>query len=264
MQLRRWMKPFVTVVGLAALAFAGYATRDHWLPFVWPSKPAELSKGANEAPTPTSKVIVNELAQQNLALTAKPLKPQTYWKTIPVPGMVVDRPGLSDRDITSPTTAIVAKIYRVPGELVRLGDALFTLKLLSETLQPTQTELFKAAQNIKLAETQRKRLVDSGVAPSASIVEVESQITRLEITVKACRQELRNRGFSPEAIDGVGEGKFANEITIVAPPRLAEKSSNTPSLGGLMPIVPTGQLTLELQDLKVDLGQQVLDADATG
>ena len=51
--------------------------------------------------------VLNEMAQGNLGIRALPLKPGSYWKTITVPGMVVDRPGFSDRGVVAPATGIV-------------------------------------------------------------------------------------------------------------------------------------------------------------
>lgn len=97
MRILRLLKPLAKVVVLAGVGAAGYATRERWLPLLQQPESAAPAEPAGEAVTPTGKVIVNEQAQENLGLTAKPLKPQTFWKTIPVPGMVVDRPGQSDR-----------------------------------------------------------------------------------------------------------------------------------------------------------------------
>lgn len=219
MNIIRVLKPLAVVAVLAGVAVAGYFTRDHWLPLLLPPKPAERVESDGEAVAPTGKVIVNEQAQVNLGLTAKPLKAQTFWKTIPVPGMVVDRPGQSDRGVVAPASGVVSKLNRFPGDTVQPGDVLFTLKLLSETLFLTQTDLFKSTQDIALAQAQRKRLTASaGAIPEARLIEVDNQITRLEVALKAYRQELLNRGFAPDMIDGVAGGKYVNEIAIVVPP----------------------------------------------
>jgi cobalt-zinc-cadmium efflux system membrane fusion protein len=254
MKIIRLVKPLAVVTVLVGLGFAGYATREQWLPLVQPPKPTEPVESSGEAAAPVTKVIVNEQAQTNLGLTAKPLKAQTYWKTIPVPGMVVDRPGLSDRGVTAPVTGVVVKIAHVPGDSVRPGDVLFTLRVLSEALHLTQTDLFKATQDITLAQAQRKRLAASGGAvPEARLIEVDNQITRLEVAVNAYRQELLSRGFTPDQIDGVAGGKFVREITVATPPRPPAVSLSVPSPGG----PPEPPATFEMQELKVDLGQQV-------
>jgi multidrug efflux pump subunit AcrA (membrane-fusion protein) len=259
MRFLRFLKPLAVITVLAGMGAAAYFTRERWLPLLVPNSSRTetvSSEPVEESPPPTGKIIVNEQAQENLGLSAKELKPQTYWKTIQVPGMVVDRPGMSDRGVVAPATGVIAKMFYVPGEAVRAGDVLFTLKLLSESLHLTQSDLFKASQDIALAHAQKKRLRESaGAVPEARIIEVDQQIARLEVSTKTYRQELLNRGFSQGMIDGIAEGKLVNEINIVVPPRTVSAKSpvEVPSPSGL--IEPP--LTYEVQELKVDLGQQV-------
>src|SRR4051794_23097545 len=111
-------KPIIVGAAATALAVTGFATREWWLPRLHHASPAEPVE-AGEVVTPTAKIIVNEHAQQNLGLSAKPLKAETFWRTIPVPGMVVDRPGLSDRSVAAPATGVVARIARYPGSAVQ-------------------------------------------------------------------------------------------------------------------------------------------------
>ena len=81
---------------------------------------------ADEASSPSDKIIVGDQAQKNLRLTAKPLKAEVFWKTITVQGMVVDRPGTSDREVVAPAIGTVSQLFHVPGDIVRPGDVLFT------------------------------------------------------------------------------------------------------------------------------------------
>ncbi len=242
----RFVGILAVVVGIAS---GGYFSREHWLPFLFPvakESNAEPDDHA-EATAPSEQVLLTAQAQKNLRLTSKPLRADSFWKTISVPGIVIDRPGFSDRGVVAPVTGIVSRIHKIAGDTVRPGEVLFTLKLLSESLHLTQTDLFKSTQDIKLAEAQRKRLVASeGAVAEARIIEVDSQITRLEVSVKAYRQELINRGLLPAQIDGVTDGKFVAEISIVVPSRPADtgKAQSEPK-------------AFEIQELKVELGQQV-------
>ncbi len=258
-RLLRALKPILIVAFLAGLAIAGFFTRELWLPWFQHNKPGEVVETTSETAAPPTKIIVGDQAQKNLGLTAKAVKADTFWKSITVPGIVVDRPALSDRGIVAPVTGVVSAIHHVPGDTVRPGDMLFTLKLLSESLQLTQTDLFKTTQDITLAQAQKKRLAAvSSVVPEARIIEIDSQITRLEVADKAYRQELFNRGISPEAIDGVAKGKFVGEITVVAPQRT---SGHKPLIVTLVsestPVAAVTPPAFELQELKVELGQQV-------
>ena len=224
-----------TLVALGVLAGAAYLTRT-----VWRSPPTPDHDDEPAAITASDQVELSEQAQKNLRLTAAALRSTTYWKTLAVPGLVIDRPGHSDRGVIAPAAAVIARVHRLPGEVVRSGEVLFTLKLISESVQLSQTELFRTAQDMKLAQAERQRIAPfRGASVSeAQFIEVDNRIARLETTAKAVRQELLNRGLSIAQLDAVAEGKFVTEIPVTAP-AAAETD------------------VLELQDLKVDLGQQV-------
>jgi len=260
------LKPLLIVVVLGGLGAAGYFTRDHWLPLVQHERSAttvEAPLAAGDETAPTDRVLLSDQAIDNLGVKAKAIQPQTYWKTTQVPGMVVDQPGRSDRGIVSPVTGVVTRINHFPGDTVRPDETLFTVRLLSESLHLTQSDLFKATQDIRLAQAQRERLkAAAGAIPEARIIEVDNQITRLEIAVKAYRQELLNRGLVPEQINAAAEGRFVSEIAIVVPPAsiiadarpLVKAPTLTLTGGEPSPLPPP---TFEVQELKVELGQQV-------
>src|SRR5205085_1723112 len=196
-----------------------FASRDFWLPWINENQTSTSSESAAPAEAaPTGKIIVSDQAQQNLRLTARPLTATTFWKTIAVQGMIVDRPGVSDREIVAPTTGIVTAINHVFGDIVRPGEGLFTLKLTSEEFNKTQTDLYKTSGEITLAEDRLERLSGggSGIAQSR-VIEAKSEVTRLEAAAKAYAFELRNQGLSGEDIRRVQEGELLSEISIAAP-----------------------------------------------
>ena len=80
-------------------------------------------------------MTLSEQAQKNLALDVDQLAPQAYWRTQLIPGVVVDRPGESDRSVTSKVAGVVTAIDARPGDTVKAGDPLFTLQLASEFIQ---------------------------------------------------------------------------------------------------------------------------------
>jgi hypothetical protein len=142
--------------------------------------------------------------------------------------------------------------------MVRPGDKLFTLKLASESLQQTQSELFKTSKNIMLAEARRERLIAGGQAiAQARVIEVESEISRLEVAAQAYRQELFNRGFSPADVNGVADGRLLSEITILVPPRAIAPASLAGELDSTSTPADGQPLAYEMQELKVELGEQV-------
>ena len=251
MQPIRFAKPLMLAVFVIGVVVAGYLSRGIWLPRQHPAVTQQAETSFDEANAPADKIIVGEQAQKNLGLSAKPLRAETFWKTITIQGMVVDRPGFSDRELVAPAIGTVSQLFHVPGDMVRPGDKLFTLKFASESLQQTQTELFKTSQDIKLAAARRERLAAAGAGiAQARVIEVENEVSRLEVAAQGYRQELLNRGFSREDIDGVANGKLLSEITLVVPP-LATPLASASSSSDEQPIA------YELQELKVELGEQV-------
>jgi len=249
----------VIAIGIVAtLAALAYLTHETWQPWLHPPE-VTAPKPAADA-LPPSRVLVNEKAQQNLGITAKPAVVASYWKRIQVPGIVIDRPAQSDRYVSAPLAGVVQTIHHIPGDTVRAGDKLFTLRILSETLHQTQADLFKTIQDIGLAQAQRERLLAAGDAvPRAKVIDIENQLARLEAGAKAYRQELANRGLSGDQIARIGEGRFESEIPIVAP--TPAPASSRDSAGGIRPaeyrenVTPVP--TFEFQELKVEAGQQV-------
>ena len=221
------------VGGLIVVAIIGgvaFLTREQWLPLLTTAS-VEASSEEVAQPVEDPKVLkLSAQARKNLGLISRPARPQTYWRKIQVPGAIVDRPGRSDRGVTSPAVGVVLEVHAFPGETVRPGDRLFTLRLFSEYLQNTQKELFSSNKEIELIQEQLDRLrplAESGGIPKTKIIELENQLRRQETVIQAYRQDLLTRGLSPTDIQKVAEGEFISTIDVVAPPavKLAESES---------------------------------------
>ena len=106
----------------------------------------------------TTPVRVSLEARKNLNLVSKPLVLKNYHRKIEVPGLVTDRPGVSDRGVVAPVTGIVTQVHAYPGNYVAPNAPLFTLRLVSESLHTLQLELFKATKEIEISRQQKVRL----------------------------------------------------------------------------------------------------------
>jgi cobalt-zinc-cadmium efflux system membrane fusion protein len=243
----------IAIALIATATIAVYLTRDRWIAHDVPL--AESSASPPSGGTSTlGKVIVSEQAQKNLEIVAKPLKVETYWKAISVPGMVVDRPGVSDREIVAPAIGTLSQILHVPGDTVQPGETLFILKLLSDAVQQSETGLYKATQELKIAESQRQRLVAAGQGVAGyRLIEVENEIMLLHTSIEAYRYELSNHGLSDTDINGVTEGRFVAEIPITAPQNAGSENAS---------LVEPASRGFELQKLAVGVGQQVQAGDS--
>jgi len=123
----------ILAIGIVAILIAtGYFMRDSWLPLLQQSKttgsvnpPATTTKAGDKKSAASEQIILSDQAIANLGLKVKSIQTETYWKTLQVPGMVVDRPGRSDRGIISPVDGVVDKMNYFPGDTVRPGDVLY-------------------------------------------------------------------------------------------------------------------------------------------
>jgi cobalt-zinc-cadmium efflux system membrane fusion protein len=206
-------------------------------------------------------VVLSPEARRNLGLEIRPLEPTSYWKVIEIPGVVVDRPGVSDRGVTAPIAGTITKVHAFPGTTVSPDAPLFTIRLVSDPVHKSQLELFKAMREIDIARRQLKRLEDltkSGALAQTRIFEIENQLDRMQATVEAYRQDLVARGLSQQSIDDAAAGQFVTEIVVRAP---VEPADRTPARGGML----TGQppradilpFAFEVHSLDIELGQHV-------
>lgn len=233
------------------------------------ASPEDAAPSAKEAATgltsnPELEILeLGPQARKNLNLVVKVVRPTDYWRTITIPGVVSDRPGISDRGVTSPAVGIVSEIHVFPGDTVRPGQRLMTLKLFSEYLQATQTQLFKASQEASLVQQQVERLskvAGSGAVSGSRLIELRNDLQRQQTLIQASKQDLLNRGLTPEHIAAAAFGDFISTIDVAAPPPRSDETV----LQGLVKTdgEPDGTrnadtIAYEVQTLQVELGQTV-------
>ena len=267
------MKPIVSIakslVGPAivvAVLFAGWTFRKQL--FLQQESTAASDDKAVAASAEKQTVLeISEQARKNMSLVSKPARPQSYWRTVVIPGEVNDRPGLSDRGVTSPAVGVITAIHAFPGDTMRPGEPLFSLRLFSEYLQSTQTQLFKSRQETEIVQAEIDRLsgaVSSGAVSKRKIIELHSEISRQNTLIQATRQELLTRGLTPAQVEQIESGTFISTVEVVAPPVRdleAYLKRSDPQL--IEPVSFVDEVTqnqgiaYELQELSVELGQQV-------
>lgn len=262
--LRRWLLMAVLIVGIAG---GLWVTQNRWLPLLGrvsrpaSAEPAKAKKtttrrSARRATESLEVLKLSPQAQRNLRLTSQPAVLQSWWRSVQIPGEIRDRPGISDRGVTSPAVGVVSAIHRFPGDSVAPGQPLFTLQLFSEYLQNTQSELFRAARETELVQEQIDRLAaiaKDGAIAEVRVIDLKNQQRRQQALMAACRQDLLTRGLTPEQIDRAAEGEFVSTIEVTAPPLtvLSDESESAASAPA------AGMESYELQGLAVELGQQV-------
>lgn len=229
---------------LGSLGLAAYFTRDWWRAEEKSPTPAAHSHGAAD------RVKLSRQAQANLGLVVKPITLETYRRTIEVPAVVVERRGRGDRGFVAPAAGIVQSIAAFPGDTVQPGSELLTLRLNSEALQTNQTELFKAAQETRIALDQKQRLekaAQGGAIAESRLLDLQYQLERLAALRKAYRADLAIKGLLPPQIDQIEAGNFIKEIQVRVPT-----------------VSPGDQTLLEVEEMKVQPGEQVVAGQLLG
>jgi multidrug efflux pump subunit AcrA (membrane-fusion protein) len=260
--LLRSLRRLFLFASLAALVAGAAWFRGAWLPLP-PHAVVEHEAEIHEPDEGARPEVLelSNLARKNMKIVSRPAGVSTYWRSIIVPGEVTDRPGISDRGVTSPAVGIVAQIHAFPGDTVRPGEKLFTLRLLSESIHTAQSDLFKVAREMELENEKRQRLVQigEGAIPQVRIIDVDQQFRRLQAAMMSNKQDLLSRGLTPDQVAGAEKGQFVTTIDLVAPPLIA--SSSTGASRPQPPAPSEDALPVdaffEVQELKVDLDAQV-------
>ncbi len=255
----KFISVLVTVGILAGIAVGAYATRERWLPLVFPPPKSSKVEEKKEDGGSVERIKLSPQAQANLKLDVDALVPEPYMRKLLIPGIVVDRPGVTDRGVTARVAGIVGEIKARPGDTVKAGDPLFTLQLVGEFVQSTQTELAKAARELTFAEAKRVRtadLVKQGTQAPAELIEAENQVKRVTTQVQAYRRQLQVLGLTAAQVGLAEKGNVVTELVVTAPDRPTEG----------VPIEPKGIASeagkveppvFEVQELKVQLGEAV-------
>jgi len=259
------VRPMAYVVVLAGIGIGAWFIRERWLPLIV-GKGGDAETAQTESPPiEEAKVLkLSEQARANLGLVSKPASVQSYWRTIQIPGVITDRPGMTDSGITSPIAGVITRVHAFEGDIIRPGDKLFTIRLISEYLQQAQSDLFKAIRETDILNTEKARLGElarMGAIPGNRIIELDQQISRQAGLIDAQRQDLLARGLEQNQIDQIELGEFLVTIDIHAP-LVGEPSKTVKPVGFVETSSPFSNGFFEIQDLKVALGQQVIAGEA--
>ena len=215
---------------------------------------------------------LSEQAKQNLNLFSKRAYPQSFWKRMVIPGEIVDRPGFTDRSLTSPIAGVITAVHAHEGDIIKPGDRLVTVRLVSNYLQQAQSDLFKAVRETEIVnkEIQRiKVMVEQGIIAEKRVTQLNQDVERQVSQIEAICQDLVTRGFSDAQVADVKRGEFLSTIEIKAPQKekpLEPREDDANSNQNIGLAVKRGDASdearsvaqfFEVQNLVVELGHQV-------
>lgn len=260
----RFFAGVTALVVVTSCAVSLYYTYEQWLPWVTGEfVEADETEGTPQIKEPKMLRLTPQ-ARENLGLVSAPAKPEVYWRTIQLPGVIADQPGVSDRGVTSPAEGVITQVHAFAGDTVKPGETLFTIRLLSESLHTTQSDLFKATREIELVNEEReriKKLASEGTIAGRRIIELDQEIRRQRGLIQAYQQDLMRHGLVEEQISQIGKGEFVTSLEVTAPPVMPAAESSTNLVKPVVFLEPEPrtdvEIAYEVQNLKVDLGQQV-------
>ena len=124
---------FVNTLVVACIFKVGFFAVRHFNHL----RPSENSPSMMVNTEPDSLFEISPKARKNLGIRSMPVKPTAYWRTLQIPGIIEDRTGLTDRGVTTPLAGVVTQVHAFEGDIIRPGEKLFTIRLVSEYLQVT-------------------------------------------------------------------------------------------------------------------------------
>lgn len=184
-----------------------------------PSTPAKKPGGHDHA----SELEFSYKALQNIGVTKETIQKTTVGEfplTMNYPASVVERPGRSTTNVTTPVSGIVLRIYRQPGEILFPGEPMLDMDLSNESVITQQMDLISLCQKRDILEQELKRLGDvaEGLV-TKTIRETEFEKRQVESGIQSLVNTLTLSGFSEENIRRkiIDERTLIRHVTIPVP-----------------------------------------------
>jgi cobalt-zinc-cadmium efflux system membrane fusion protein len=234
------LKLLVGIVILAGGILGGYLLRQAWVPAahdllssIWAAPAGEEEEEAahddheqahddsHVGHDESTSLHLSPQARKNIGLSTTSIELQPFVRTVSMPGIVVERPGRSQIDVTAPLGGRVTRVYPIQGEAVLPGQPLFDLQLTHEELVNAQTRFLEAAEQLDVENREIKRLESvsiPGAIPGKTIRMHQYEKQKVEATLNAQRQSLMLHGMTQEQVKEIlDQRKLIRGLTVYAP-----------------------------------------------
>jgi len=185
--------------------------------------------GHNEA----ASVELSDQARKNIGLNVGDIQLGTFVRKITVPGIVVERRGLTKTQVVAPLTGVVTKVHVIEGEALRPGRPLFDLRMTHEDLLQTQVEFLKMLEELDVVNREIDRLrpvVEKGAVPQKTLLDRQYEQQKLNAGLRSQRESLLLHGLTSEQVEEITkERTLRSNLTIYVPQlaRAAEPETRT-------------------------------------
>lgn len=239
---------WIWIVGMLIVAIVGVATWNRWFPAAtsWVDSTVTAFRGGGESGSEVARAAddphaghdhgahaghseetsleLSDQALRNIGLSdekLQPIKLETFFKSITVPALVVERPGRTRVQVATPLTGVITHVHAVQGEAVEPGTLLFQIRLTHEDLVNAQTDFVKTLGELDVEEREITRLQDvtrSGAVAGKLLLEREYARDKLTALLRAQREALRLHGLSDRQVDQIAnEKRLLRDLQILAP-----------------------------------------------
>ena len=246
------------VIALAVLGGVGAYVYSA-MPSLWKKSPVATKAKAEHShdhggDSAIDSIVLSAQARQNLGLKVTPVRLQSYWQSISIPGTIVERPGHSHRKIASPMTGIVSDLFVHPNQLIKPGEPIAQLELKGDALATTQGELLRIVREMELNEKELKRitaLVNMGSVPERNRLTLEYEMERLRAQLESKVQQLEVLGLSSTQIDTIrSTGQLLRSFTVHAPGISSEERAHLAEAAALVQVEPKDEAAAAAIGLK--------------
>jgi len=193
---------------------------------------------------------LSEQARRSIGLKEGDVTLSTFFRTITVPGMVVERRGRSQFTIIAPMTGYLTRILVTEGEAVSPDEPLFEIRLTHEEMVQSQADLLRTTAEVDVVRREIARLEaigPEGLIPIKTVLERKYELQKLEAVLLAQRQALLLHGLTERQVDDIVTSRTLLGTVVVHAPGAA-------ALDG-------GSGTLVVQELSVERGEHVTAGD---
>ena len=239
---------WVWIVGLLIVAVVGGGTWSRWFPAAtsWVDSTVTAFRGGGESGAEAAhaeddphaghdhgahaghseetSLELSDQALRNIGLsdeTIRPIRLETFRRSITVPALVVERPGRTRVQVATPMTGVITHVHAVQGEAVEPGTLLFQIRLTHEDLVNAQTEFVKTLGELEVEEREITRLQDvtrSGAVAGKLLLDREYARDKLTAMLRAQREALRLHGLSDKQVEQIAnQRRLLRELQIFAP-----------------------------------------------
>ncbi|WP_417740509.1 efflux RND transporter periplasmic adaptor subunit [Rosistilla oblonga] len=167
---------------------------------------------------------LSKQAIRNIGLsdeTIRPIKLETFRRSITVPAVVVERPGRSRVQVATPMTGVVTHVHAVQGQAVEPGSLLFQVRLTHEDLVNAQTAFLRTLGELDVEQREVARLQQvtrSGAIAGKILLERQYALDKVNANLSAMRESLRLHGLSDKQVQQIEkERRVLRELQIFAP-----------------------------------------------